>query len=166
MILYALEAKDNCGKTTTLKKLLLRLLQAGARPLTETDGGRIAAQLAAERSALARGEQYETADVTAVLEVRGIRVGIATDGSTPEATANALDFFREGGCKVCFFAVRSKGAVQAMLNEYARYNTVYRVEKAVLFGAEQFPDCNRYIEELNAWQASRLYDFCRSELNA
>ncbi len=166
MILYALEAKDNCGKTTTLKKLLLRLLQAGARPLTETDGGRIAAQLAAERSALARGEQYETADVTAVLEVRGIRVGIATDGSTPEATANALDFFREGGCKVCFFAVRSKGAVQAMLNEYARYNTVYRVEKAVLFGAEQFPDCNRYIEELNAWQASRLYDFCQSELNA
>ena len=166
MILYALEAKDNCGKTTTLKKLLLRLLQAGARPLTETDGGRIAAQLAAERSALARGEQYETADVTAVLEVRGIRVGIATDGSTPEATANALDFFREGGCKVCFFAVRSKGAVQAMLNEYARYNTVYRVEKAVLFGAEQFPDCNRYIEELNAWQANRLYDFCQSELNA
>ena len=166
MILYALEAKDNCGKTTTLKKLLLRLLQAGARPLTETDVGRIAAQLAAERSALARGEQYETADVTAVLEVRGIRVGIATDGSTPEATANALDFFREGGCKVCFFAVRSKGAVQAMLNEYARYNTVYRVEKAVLFGAEQFPDCNRYIEELNAWQASRLYDFCQSELNA
>ena len=166
MILYALEAKDNCGKTTTLKKLLLRLLQAGARPLTETDGGRIAAQLAAERSALARGEQYETADVTAVLEVRGIRVGIATDGSTPEATADALDFFREGGCKVCFFAVRSKGAVQAMLNEYARYNTVYRVEKAVLFGAEQFPDCNRYIEELNAWQASRLYDFCQSELNA
>ena len=53
-----------------------------------------------------------------------------------------------------------------MLNEYARYNTVYRVEKAVLFGAEQFPDCNRYIEELNAWPASRLYDFCQSELNA
>ena len=65
---------------------------------------------------------------------------------------------------VLFFAVRSKGAVQAMLNEYARYNTVYRVEKAVLFGAEQFPDCNRYIEELNAWQASRLYDFCQSRI--
>lgn len=166
MILYALEAKDNCGKTTTLKKLLLRLLQAGARPLTETDGGRIAAQLAAERSALARGEQYETADVTAVLEVRGIRVGIATDGSTPEATADALDFFREGGCKVCFFAVRSKGAVQAMLNEYARYNTVYRIEQAVLLNAESFPDRFKYTEELNSWQASRLYDFCRSELNA
>lgn len=166
MILYALEAKDNCGKTTTLKKLLLRLLQAGARPLTETDGGRIAAQLAAERSALARGEQYETADVTAVLEVRGIRVGIATDGSTPEATANALDFFREGGCKVCFFAVRSKGAVQAMLNEYARYNTVYRIEQAVLLNAESFPDRFKYTEELNSWQANRLYDFCRSELNA
>ena len=166
MILYALEAKDNCGKTTTLKKLLLRLLQAGARPLTETDGGRIAAQLAAERSALARGEQYETADVTAVLEVRGIRVGIATDGSTPEATANALDFFREGGCKVCFFAVRSKGAVQAMLNEYARYNTVYRIEQAVLLNAESFPDRFKYTEELNSWQASRLYDFCQSELNA
>ena len=166
MILYALEAKDNCGKTTTLKKLLLRLLQAGARPLTETDGGRIAAQLAAERSALARGEQYETADVTAVLEVSGIRVGIATDGSTPEATANALDFFREGGCKVCFFAVRSKGAVQAMLNEYARYNTVYRIEQAVLLNAESFPDRFKYTEELNSWQANRLYDFCRSELNA
>ena len=166
MILYALEAKDNCGKTTTLKKLLLRLLQAGARPLTETDGGRIAAQLAAERSALARGEQYETAAVTAVLEVRGIRVGIATDGSTPEATANALDFFREGGCKVCFFAVRSKGAVQAMLNEYARYNTVYRIEQAVLLNAESFPDRFKYTEELNSWQANRLYDFCRSELNA
>lgn len=166
MILYALEAKDNCGKTTTLKKLLLRLLQAGARPLTETDGGRIAAQLAAERSALARGEQYETADVTAVLEVRGIRVGIATDGSTSEATANALDFFREGGCKVCFFAVRSKGAVQAMLNEYARYNTVYRIEQAVLLNAESFPDRFKYTEELNSWQANRLYDFCRSELNA
>ena len=166
MILYALEAKDNCGKTTTLKKLLLRLLQAGARPLTETDGGRIAAQLAAERSALARGEQYETADVTAVLEVSGIRVGIATDGSTPEATANALDFFREGGCKVCFFAVRSKGAVQAMLNEYARYNTVYRIEQAVLLNAESFPDRFKYTEELNSWQASRLYDFCQSELNA
>lgn len=166
MILYALEAKDNCGKTTTLKKLLLRLLQAGARPLTETDGGRIAAQLAAERSALARGEQYETADVTAVLEVRGIRVGIATDGSTPEATANALDFFRDSGCKVCFFAVRSKGAVQAMLNEYARYNTVYRIEQAVLLNAESFPDRFKYTEELNSWQANRLYDFCRSELNA
>ena len=166
MILYALEAKDNCGKTTTLKKLLLRLLQAGARPLTETDGGRIAAQLAAERSALARGEQYETADVTAVLEVRGIRVGIATDGSTPEATADALDFFREGGCKVCFFAVRSKGAVQAMLSEYARYNTVYRIEQAVLLNAESFPDRFKYTEELNSWQANRLYDFCRSELNA
>ena len=144
MILYALEAKDNCGKTTTLKKLLLRLLQAGARPLTETDGGRIAAQLAAERSALARGEQYETADVT----------------------ADAVNLFRDSGCKVCFFAVRSKGAVQAMLNEYARYNTVYRIEQAVLLNAESFPDRFKYTEELNSWQANRLYDFCRSELNA
>ena len=163
MILYALEAKDNCGKTTTLKKLLLRLLQAGARPLTETDGGRIAAQLAAERSALARGEQYETADVTAVLEVRGIRVGIATDGSTPEATADALDFFREGGCKVCFFAVRSKGAVQAMLEKYARKNTVYRVEKAVLENAQDFPAANRYMDELNDWQSGQLLRFLRGE---
>ena len=35
MILYALEAKDNCGKSTTLKKLLLHLLESGAAPLTD-----------------------------------------------------------------------------------------------------------------------------------
>lgn len=166
MILYALEAKDNCGKSTTLKKLLLHLLESGAAPLTDVSKSQLKGQLLAERRARISGEEYETQDITAILDVAGTKVGIATDGSTPEATGDAVNFFRDSGCKVCFFAVRSKGAVQAMLNEYARYNTVYRVEKAVLFGAEQFPDCNRYIEELNAWQASRLYDFCRSELNA
>ena len=65
---------------------------------------------------------------------------------------------------VLFFAGRSKGAVQAMLNEYARYNTVYRIEQAVLLNAESFPDRFKYTEELNSWQANRLYDFCQSEI--
>ena len=166
MILYALEAKDNCGKSTTLKKLLLQLLENGAMPLSDVSKSALKARLAEERRARLAGEEYETQDVLAVLDVRGVRIGIASDGSTPEVTGEALEFFRENACDVYFFAVRSKGAVQAMLNECARRNTVYRVEKAVLANAEQFPDCKRYIEELNAWQAAQLYGFCQSEVNA
>ena len=120
MILYALEAKDNCGKSTTLKKLLLQLLENVAMPLSDVSKSALKARLAEERRARLAGEEYETQDVLAVLDVRGVRIGIASDGSTPEVTGEALELFRENACDVCFFAVRSKGAVQAMLNECAR----------------------------------------------
>ena len=59
MILYALEAKDNCGKSTTLKKLLLHLLESGAAPLTDVSKSQLKGQLLAERRARLSGEEYE-----------------------------------------------------------------------------------------------------------
>ncbi len=166
MILYALQAKDNSGKSTALKKLAASLLGGGARmqfcePATSRSA--LVAQIASERRTRAAGGAEEVADVLLVLDADGVKVGVATDGGTPEKTAEALAAFEDAGCEVAFCAVRSKGAVQAMLEKYARKNTVYRVEKAVLENAQDFPAANRYMDELNDWQSGQLLRFLRGD---
>lgn len=162
MILYALQAKDNCGKSTTLKRLLLKFLQEG-RAITPVDKVALAKELEEEKRAEMSDAEYETADCIAIADVCGVRVGVASDGSTPEITMDALQAFEEGGCDVGFCAVRSKGAVQAFLERFARTNTVYKIEKAVLLNAEYFPEAKEYTENLNNWQTESLYAYFKSE---
>lgn len=66
-------------------------------------------------------------DICEVVEINGVKVGIASDGDTLKIVRRNLDFLTEAGCQIILTACRNRHDSVALLNEYRNNKNKYRL---------------------------------------
>ena len=103
--------RGNCGKTTTLKLLIDKLISSGANTL------------------LKQPLHTNGIDCCAVLEQNVKKIAVITAGDDEESINQLLDIINNYDCDVYVCASRSKGSTVDLLNKLFSGNIIVWVEK-------------------------------------
>lgn len=112
--IHYLAGTEGCGKTETLNRACQKIL--GLDPNSE---------------------------LTAVLKINGINVGISTHGDYPWEVKDSLKYFADKGCEVILIATRSKGGTKKAVESYKTTYDVYRIIKKGLENPKDQAACTR-----------------------
>lgn len=122
--LYALQAQGDRGKSTTLKLLILHILETYHTVLQLPDGEIMDAatlrnRLIAERHKTERdGVRAEIETVRGTIRVGKTTVAVNSAGNRDEDVIDSIELF-DGNADIGFCAVRTKGDTINRLNEFA-----------------------------------------------
>ena len=98
--LILLRGESNTGKTTTLKMLIAKLLQAPSlKTSVKYCHGRNKGKLTALRT-WKPGKALPQGDISIVLNCDGVLVGVCTDGDTIGAVWDHVAFFERNKCEI------------------------------------------------------------------
>ena len=67
-------------------------------------------------------DQVKRMDICEVVEINGVKVGIASDGDTREAVRGHLEYFKDGGCGIILIAGRANNPMVKLLKDFADKN--------------------------------------------
>lgn len=132
MKIIALQGKSNMGKSTALGRLVMDLCDRGAKLLEVKKDfeENVSDKVEEERKRCFGGENVEVKDFAAILDYRGKKIGVVTQGDTRKCMDYWFDdFILVQGCDVVVCACRTKGETIEKLEEIKAERLIF-VSKA------------------------------------
>lgn len=107
--IIALKGRKNCGKTQTVKKVFAFLKEK-----YDTDAEKII---------------DEGNDITVIIRINGIRIGIESQGDPNSRLKNSLLLFDNEKCQIMICACRTSGMTVRWINSYSEYKKIWIKQK-------------------------------------
>ena len=98
--LIILSGDASCGKTTTLKMLIAMLLNQPNTFVDQINPSSVFSRIKLIQTAYSAGGSLPAGDISVVLNVQGVLVGIRTEGDTIGSVWNGVVFFEKKGCSI------------------------------------------------------------------
>ncbi len=167
MKIIALCGKGSSGKTTTINKLIIKVLSENADKIkvvkTSIQGSTIAEYIAEVNKYLIEAPIKEyVEDSYIVLELDGHLIGITTRGDTEWWLKESFKHF--DGCELCFCAARSSGGTHTYIDKKAADDCLIKIKHARVEG---FPEneCKYFFNRANENSVDLLYKGFKHFLN-
>ncbi len=161
MKIYAIKGHGERGKSTTLKILIIKILDKyPTAKIIYSNRNNTYASILSEvhnEKILRRRTNCncQVENVEVVIDIQGKIVAIYTAGDNEWQVNNAIKLFDKYNCGVGYCACRSKGITNKILaNKYGQ--NVEVIDKAELRNANGYKNYNDWIDLLNEWQAEEL----------
>lgn len=127
MEIVVLRGSSNSGKTTTLKKLILKILEEYGDESLKINPRKISKQklineLEEERKGRLVDKSYPIRNITAVFKINECSIGITTVGDDVKVLSKAFSSF--GDCELCFCATHEDGKTVEYVNNLAEDNLI------------------------------------------
>ncbi len=160
--IYVLQGVSNRGKTTTLKKLFVRLVDAFGIDIIVSgascdDVEKYRQEIENERRDRRRGTKVTVNNISVVVAINNVRIGIHSSGDWRQSVQDALALFRKNKCDMGICASRTKGGCIDELNNVTDYEVLF-IDKLSIEGkdAVQWDKFHDIIEELQDFQVDQL----------
>ena len=160
--IYVLQGVGNRGKSTTLKKLFVRLVDVFGVDIIVSgancdDVEKIRQEIKQEQKDRRAGTKVMVNNISVVVAINNIRIGIHSSGDWRQSIQDALDLFRKNQCDIGICASRTKGGCIDELKKVTDYEVLF-VDKLSIEGkdAVKWDKFNDLIEELQDWQVEEL----------
>ena len=161
MKVYALKGHGERGKSTTLKKLIVNILDKFPSAnimygYSAFNKHQILGEINDER-VLRRntGAHCGVENIMVVIEISGKIIGINTAGDSRWQVQDSMNLFSAYQCDIGFCACRSKGETGKILEQAYMPNMEY-VYKAEIRNAGSYKNFDDWLDLLNDWQADEL----------
>ncbi|MDD4832243.1 MAG: hypothetical protein PHI78_01030 [Clostridia bacterium] len=167
MKIVALQGKGNIGKTTTLKLLILKILEKfpNSKIIYQYKDGikdnqqlinKIKAQIDKEKRDRLSGV-CRVLNVIIVLEINNKKIGICTYGDTKKLLVDAVKIFIENKCELCFSACLTTGETVDYLKS---------LDSAITIRKKRIIEINDKFEEINSEQAQEILNILIDYINS
>lgn len=156
MKIISLYGRENIGKTTTLKKLLVKILRSlpsnDAVLDTSLKGTTINERIA---DVFARDANGSITDCYAVVEINGRKVGLTTYGDNESSMVEHFNKFVD--CDLCFCASRTRGSSCNFVYAKAEADNVYWYRQTYVTAKDEI-DLDKRRNAANDSMANLLYN--------
>lgn len=164
MKIIALWEQGRRGKSTTLKMLLVKVLERIEKYKIlycsrNVNLKQINAELEKERSCRNQGKKCGVENIIIVLSINDRVIGICTAGDNEDQLKKAFAIFDLHNSQLCICASRSKGGTVSFLNRLKDMgNELEWMQKASITGYKGLVRINEMIDDLNNQQSEILFE--------
>ncbi len=154
MKIIAIQGKENSGKSTVLKMLCVKIMETLKKQLVSAEIKflrglvrnieTVKRQIEIEKIARCNKEKTRVDNFIAVIQLKGITIGISTWGDEEKQIVDAIEIFKQYGCEICYCAVHGeKSVTYKKLESYRNEKTdILYIPKEKITDYNQIDKCN------------------------